>query len=90
MATQGEYLVNNTVTECTALIEQLLAVHLNITRITERMVSVGTAALDTYTWPAGYTKVEFIALYTFLAALPPLIVDDATRDAIYELLSYIQ
>jgi hypothetical protein len=90
MATQGAYLVNNTVNDCNALLAQLLAAQTTITRITERMEAIGQGALENYAWPEGYTEQDFINLYQALDALPGSVVANAVRDALYNLVGYIQ
>ena len=90
MATQGEYLVNNTTTDASQLLYQLEEVKKTAGRIVQRMESLGVAALIGYAWPAGYTQADFIALYQSLEALPGLVVEDAVRDELYQLVSTIQ
>ena len=90
MATQGEFLVRRTVADCTALLSQLEAAKPTAQRISQRMVSLGIPALAGYAWPEGYTQSDFVALYTALSALPGSMVADATRDAIFKLVSSIQ
>ena len=90
MASQGEFLVTKTVNDCTTLLSQLEAAKTTAQRISQRMVSLGIPALDGYVWPDGYTQADFVALYTALAALPGSMVVDATRDAIFKLVSSIQ
>lgn len=90
MASRGEFLVTKTVNDCTTLLSQLEAAKTTALRISQRMVSLGTPALDGYVWPEGYTQADFVALYTALAGLPGSLVVDATRDAIFKLVSSIQ
>lgn len=90
MATQGTYLVNGTVNDCNALLQQLEGARRLVTRITERMEALGTAALEGYGWPGGYTQADFVALYNALDALPGSVVSDDVRDAIFELVSNVQ
>lgn len=90
MASQGEFLVTKTVNDCTTLLSQLEAAKTTAQRISQRMVSLGLPALAGYAWPEGYTQADFVALYTALTALPGSVVVDATRDAIFKLVSSIQ
>lgn len=90
MATQGDYLVNNTVNDCNSLLAQLQAARTTITRIAERMEALGTAALSGYEWPSGYTQTDFVALYNALGALPGSVVSDDVRDKLFKLVSSIQ
>lgn len=90
MATQGQYLVNNTANDTISLLQQIQAVRTTVTRITERMAAIGEAALDSYQWPEGYTEADFTALYQALNALPGSIVADEVRNRLFKLVSYIQ
>lgn len=90
MATQGDFLIQRTVSDCTTLLSQLEAAKTTAQRISQRMVSLGLPALEGYVWPEGYTQTDFVALYQALAALPDSVVIDATRDAIFKLVSSIQ
>ena len=90
MASQGEYLVNNTVDDSVQLLNQLEQAKRLSNRIAQRMESLGVAALIGYAWPAGYTQADFIALYQSLEALPGLVVEDGVRDELYKLVSTIQ
>ena len=90
MATPGQYLIINTVTDCNALLMQLEQARRLVTRVTERMEALGTSALADYNWPEGYTQQDFVNLYQALDALPGSVVADAVRDALYDLVSYIQ
>ena len=90
MATQGEYLVNNTVQDSAQLLSQLEQAKRLSQRIAQRMESLGIAALVGYAWPAGYTQADFVALYQSLEALPGLVVEDTVRDELYQLVSSIQ
>ena len=90
MATPGQYLVNNTVTDCNALLLQLEQARRLMTRITERMEALGTAALAGYAWPEGYAQQDFVDLYQALDALPGSVVSDAVRDALFDLVSHVQ
>lgn len=90
MATKGQYLVNNTVADCAALVGQLEAVKARIWRIVERMEAIGAPALDDVVFENGYAKADFIDLYQALDALPAFVVDDDTRDEIFDLLASVQ
>lgn len=90
MATRGQYLVNGTVNDCNALLQQLLAARTTVVRITERMKSLGETALAGHTWPEGYTQADFMALYQALSALPTSIVPDEARNALFKLASSVQ
>lgn len=90
MATQGDFLVQRTVNDCTTLVVQLEAAKTTAQRISQRMVSLGLPALSGYAWPEGYTQADFVALYQALNALPGSMVADDTRDALYKLVSSIQ
>lgn len=90
MATPGEFLVNNTSEDCTRLLSQLESVKTTASRIVERMSAIGAGALAGYVWPNEYSQVKFVALYTALAALPGTVVEDDTRDKIFELIAAIQ
>lgn len=90
MATPGQYLVNNTVTDCNTLLAQLEQARRLTTRITERMAAIGAGALEGYSWPEGYTQQDFVALYQALNALPGSIVADNVRNALFNLVSHIQ
>jgi hypothetical protein len=90
MATKGEYLVNRTVEDCTALIAQLEHVKRIVWRTVERMEAIGAGPLDEYNWPDDYSKAQFVSLYNALDGLPNFVIDDDTRDKIFDLLSSIQ
>lgn len=90
MATQGQYLVNNTTNDCNALLQQIQAVRTTVTRITERMEAIGQGALNDHPFPEGYTKTDFIDLYQALDSLPGSIVADDVRDKLFKLVSSIQ
>ena len=90
MATQGEYLVNNTVDDSVQLLNQLEQTKRLSNRIAQRMESLGVAALVGYAWPAGYTQADFVALYQLLDALPGLVIEDVARDELYKLVSSVQ
>ena len=90
MATKGEYLVNKTVADCASLVSQLEQAKSILWRVIERMEAIGGAALDDYTFENAYTKAKFISLYQALDALPEFVIDDATRDEIFDLLSSVQ
>ena len=90
MATQGEYLVNNTVDDSVQLLNQLEQAKRLSNRIAQRMESLGLQALVGYVWPEGYTQADFLALYQLLDALPGLVVEDEVRDGLYKLVSSIQ
>lgn len=90
MATQGTYLVNNTANDVISLLQQIQVVRTTVTRITERMAAIGEAALDSYTWPEGYTEADFLALYNALDNLPGSIVSNDVRNKLFKLVSCIQ
>lgn len=90
MATQGTYLVNNTVIDCNALLSQLEQARRLVTRVTERMEALGTAALAGYAWPEDYAQQDFVALYQALDALPGSVVEDDVRDKLFKLVSCVQ
>lgn len=90
MASQGTYLVNNTVNDVTSLLQQLQMVRTTVTRITERMEAIGEPALDTYQWPTEYVKADFLALYQALDGLPDSIVSNDVRNKLFKLVSCIQ
>ena len=90
MATQGTYLVNNTVNDCNSLLAQLRNVKQTALNIAERMEAIGAPALTDYVWPEGYTSQDFLNLYNALKALPGSVIEDDTRDAIYKPVSHIQ
>jgi len=91
MATQAEYLVNQTVNDCNALLAQLQQAKTTAQRVVERMLAIGYVPLIDYPWPDGYTlNDDFVPLYNELAALPGTVVPDETRDAIYKLISTFQ
>jgi len=90
MATQGQYLVNNTVNDCNVMLAQLEGARRLVTRIVERMEALGVAALQGHVWPEGYTQADFVALYQALDVLPGCIVADDVRDKIFKLVSSIQ
>jgi len=54
------------------------------------MEAVGAPALDDVVFENDYTKADFIALYQALDALPSFVIDDDTRDKVFDLLSSIQ
>lgn len=86
----GQYLVNNTVNDCNALLLQLRNVKQLVMNITERMEAMGVAALAGYEWPEGYTQQDFVDLYQALNALPGSIVENPVRDALFDLVGHIQ
>lgn len=90
MATQGDYLVNRSVEDVTALLLQLEQVQRLRTRITERMAALGVAVLVGHVWPDGYTQADFVDLYNALDALPGLVVADDVRDRLFKIVSCIQ
>lgn len=90
MATPGEYLVYQTVEDCTSLVQELERTQRLVWRIVERMEAIGAGPLTGFVWPNGYTQAKFVALYNALAALPDFVVDDAVRDDIFELLAALQ
>lgn len=90
MATQGEYLVNNTVQDAVDLLAQLEQAKRLANRIVQRMEALGLSVLDGYEWPAGYTEQDFVDLYESLDALAGLVVDDTVRDELYKMVSSIQ
>lgn len=90
MATQGQYLVNNTVNDTISLLQQIQAVRTTVTRITERMEAVGQDALNGHPFPEGYTKTDFINLYQALDGLPGSVVADEVRGRLFKLVSCIQ
>ena len=90
MATPGQYLVNNTVTDCNSLLAQLRSLKQVMTNIVERMEAIGASALSGYQWPEGYVNQDFLDLYNALKALPGSVVEDDVRDSIYKLVSHIQ
>ena len=90
MATKGQYLVQNTVEDCAALIQRLESARSLLWRIVNRMEAVGAPALDDVVFENDYTKAKFIALYQALDVLPDFVIDDATRDKVFDLLSSVQ
>lgn len=90
MATQGEFLINQTVEDCAALLAHLEGSQAVVNRIIERIAGVGTDVLDGYTWPPCYSKADAVALYQSLVSLPGLIVEDSVRDELYKIVSCIQ
>jgi hypothetical protein len=90
MATKAEYLVNQTVADVTRLTAQIDQARSLVWRIVERMEAIGGAVLDTHVFENNYTKADFVALYTALNNLPDFVIDDATRDDIFNLLSSVQ
>lgn len=95
MATKADYLVTSTVNDCNQLRTQLEQARATATRITERMLAMTNGGLNVtflmeWEWPVGYTLNDFVALYTALAALPGSVVSNATRDALYKLISTFQ
>ena len=90
MATPGEFLVNRTSDDCTALLSQLESVKTLANRIVERMAALGAGVLTDYSWPNEYTQVKFVALYNALNTLPGSVVEDDTRDKLVELSAAIQ
>jgi hypothetical protein len=90
MATPGDYLINRSVEDCNALLTQLEQARRLITRIVQRMEALGVGALAGYAWPAGYTQSDFVALYNALDALPGSIVEDATRNKVFDIVSTFQ
>jgi hypothetical protein len=90
MATKGEYLVNNTVADCARLLAQIDQARSLVWRIVERMEAIGGGVLDTHVFENNYTKADFVALYTALNGLPDFVIDDATRDHLFNLLSSVQ
>ncbi len=89
MSQQGQYLVLQSVNDSVALLAELERSKTLAQRISQRMVAIGVGALQDYVWPTGYTQADFVALYNALAALPGMVVDDATRDKIFKLVSSI-
>ena len=95
MATKADYLVRNTVNDCTQLRAQLEQAKETARRITERMLALAdpgnpVAFLLTYAWPEGYTLQDFVDLYDALTLLPGSVVANETRNAIYKILAYFQ
>ena len=90
MATKGDYLVYRTVEDCTSLVAEIERVKRTIWRTVERMEAIGPGALDEFNWPADYNKTKFVSLYNALNSLPEFVIDDDTRDKIFDLLSSIQ
>jgi hypothetical protein len=90
MATKGQYLVNNTVEDCASLIQRLENARSLLWRVVNRMEAIGAPALDDVVFENDYTKTKFIALYTALNALPDFVIDDDTRDKVFDLLSSVQ
>ena len=95
MATQADYLINETVNDANLFLSQAQQLNTTTNRIVQRMLAMtegGTnlAVLAGYVWPEGYTQANFVALYSALNALPGSIVDDDTRDALYKLISTFQ
>jgi len=89
MSQQGNYLVNRTTTDCGALLVRLEEAKTLAARIAQRMEALGIAALVGFEWPEGYTQADFVALYQALDALPGLIVEDAMRDALFNLVGSV-
>lgn len=95
MATKADYLIRNTVNDATQLCAALEQAGTLAHRITERMLAMTNGGLNVtflmeWEWPVGYTLNDFVALYTALAALPGSVVSNATRDALYKLISTFQ
>lgn len=90
MATQGDYLVNNTVNDVNSMLQLLEQVGSTVSRVTERMESLGVSALVGYEWPNGYSQADFVNLYQALDALPEMILTDDVRNSLYKLVSIFQ
>ena len=90
MATQGDYLINNTVDDVNSMLQLLEQVSLMVTRISERMEALGVSALTGYEWHNGYTQSDFVGLYQALDGLPELSVSDDVRNDPYKLVSIFQ
>ena len=90
MATKGEYLVRNTVEDCTTLVSQIEGIRSMLWRVVNRMQAIGSAALDDVVFENNYTKQKFIDLYNILDKLPDFVIDDGARDAVFDLLSSVQ
>ena len=90
MASQGSYLVLRSVDDANALLVQLEQSARLARRLVERMEALGLDVLQGYEWPDGYSQADFVALYQALDALPGLVVADAVRDALFDLVSSVQ
>ena len=90
MASQGHYLITNSVDDTNALLSALEQAARLAERIVQRMEALGLDALEGYAWPEGYTENDFVALYQALDALPGLVVADDVRDKLFALVSFIQ
>ena len=92
---KADYLIVNTVNDINLFLSQAQQLKTTATRIVQRMLAMtdgGTnlSVLADYVWPEGYTQANFIALYNALKDLPGSAVDDATRDALFALVSSFQ
>jgi hypothetical protein len=90
MATRAEYLVNETHDDVTRLVQTIDTAASIIWRITQRMVSIGGDVLNTHSFENGYSKANFVALYTALNELPDFVINDDARDKILLFLSSVQ
>ena len=95
MAGKADYLIINTVNDSNLFLSQVQQLKTTATRIVQRMLAMTDGATDLsilqgYVWPAGYTQANFITLYNALKDLPGSVVDDATRDALFALVSSFQ
>jgi len=90
MATQGEYLINQTVNDVNDIRTKLSQIHADIDQAYQRYLALTVDVLAGYAWPAGYTESDFTSLLAVLNALPDGVVTDSARNAIYKLVSTFQ
>lgn len=95
MATKADYLIRNTVNDCTQLRAALEQAGTLAKRVVQRMEALSdpgnpVAFLLVYEWPDGYTIEDFVALYNAFDVLPGSVVADETRDSIYKILAHFQ